>query len=515
MDLGVLIEGVEVRAVHGPLSVRVCDVTEDSRTIVPGSLFVARRGEVSDGRRFAAQAVAAGAVAVLSDGEPIESTDGDGCMAGITWVVAADVPRAVAVVAERFFGEPSRELKLIGVTGTNGKTTVSWLIQRMLRAAGVPCGLVGTVVVDDGVEVASASLTTPPALEMSRTLGIMVEAGLEAAVMEVSSHALAQGRASALAFDAAVFTNLTGDHLDYHGTIESYAAAKAALFERLGADGVAIVNCDDPAHERMLRASDAKAMRCSMGGDGTCSARVIGMDVGGSRLLLYGPWGRMEVSVPFIGEHNAMNVLQAMAACYAVGVTEVSELAGLVGEISSPPGRLERVGDVADPFAVFVDYAHTDDALEKVLGAVRPIVTGRLVVVFGCGGDRDRTKRARMGAVADRLADVVVVTSDNPRTEEPVAIIDEIRVGIERGLDETLVVEPDRGAAIQRAVGLAGEGDVVVIAGKGHEDYQIVPDGMGGTMRHHFDDCEVALAALRERGLGAVRDGATAEAARL
>ncbi len=498
MDLGSLIEGLGVRAVHGPLDVRICDVTEDSRTIVPGSLYIARQGGRSDGRAFAAQAVAAGAVAVLSDDEPIEpieSVEGNRGIGQITWVVADDVLRATAVVAERFFGEPSRDLKLIGVTGTNGKTTVSWLIQRMLRAAGVPCGLIGTVVVDDGVEVAPALLTTPPAIELSRTLGIMRDAGLEAAVMEVSSHALAQGRAFGMSFDAAVFTNLTGDHLDYHGTIESYAKAKAELFAGLSNDGVAIVNSDDPAHDAMLSAREASSMRCRMTvGDAVCSVTVVETGLGGSTLSLCGPWGRIDETVPFIGEHNAMNVLEALAACHAIGV---ADLAGLVGEIESPPGRLERVGDAADPFAVFVDYAHTDDALEKVLGAVRPIVSGRLVVVFGCGGDRDRSKRARMGAVADRMADIVVVTSDNPRTEDPDAIIEEVCRGIKRA-DETLVVEPNRETAIHAAIAMAEAGDVIVIAGKGHEDYQILQDGFGGTIRRHFDDREVAMAALRE-----------------
>ena len=506
MDLGSLIEGLSVRAVHGPLDVRICDVTEDSRTIVPGSLFIARKGERSDGREFAAQAIATGAVAVLSDDEPIKPIEGNNGAEGLTWVVADDVLRATAVVAERFFGNPSRDLKLIGVTGTNGKTTVSWLIQRMLRAAGMPCGLIGTVVVDDGVEVAPALLTTPPAIELSRTLAIMRDAGLEAAVMEVSSHALAQGRAFGMSFDAAVFTNLTGDHIDYHGTIESYTRAKAELFARLSSSGVAIVNADDPAHERMLGASNATALRCAMTPSGAeCSVTVVETNLGGSTLSLCGPWGRIEETVPFIGEHNAMNVLQAMAACHAVGVTD---LGGLIAGIEPPPGRLERVGDVADPFAVFVDYAHTDDALEKVLGAVRPIVSGRLVVVFGCGGDRDRSKRSRMGAVADRMADIVVVTSDNPRTEDPNAIIDEIRCGIKR-TNETLVVEPDRNAAIHAAIALAEQGDVIVVAGKGHEDYQILSDGVGGTISRHFDDREVAMEALRRRGCCALPDDAS------
>ncbi|MCH7961160.1 MAG: UDP-N-acetylmuramoyl-L-alanyl-D-glutamate--2,6-diaminopimelate ligase [Planctomycetes bacterium] len=501
MDLGLLIEGVNVRAVHGPLDVRVCDVTEDSRTIVPGSLFVARQGEVTDGRRYAADAADAGAVAVLSDKEPIEP------VSGVTWVVAEDAPLATAVVAERFFGCPSRHLTLIGVTGTNGKTTVAWMIQRMMIAAGVPCGLMGTIVVDDGVQEAPATLTTPPAIELSRTLGVMREAGLAAAVIEVSSHALAQKRSAAIDFDVAVFTNLSGDHLDYHGTGEAYASAKARLFEQLGAGGTAIVNADDPSHERMVRDCRASIVRCTIeGAAAECSATIVEMGLGGSRLSLRGPWGRAEVSVSFTGRHNAMNVLEAVAACHAVGVADPT---GVLSQLEPPPGRLQRVGRPDHPIAVFVDYAHTDDALEKVLSAVRPMVEGRLWVVFGCGGDRDRTKRARMGAVASRLADVVVVTSDNPRTEDPEAIIAQVRGGIDRALGESLLIEPDRAKAIRLAIGRARDGDLIVIAGKGHEDYQILPDGRGSTVRRHFDDSEVAAAALRERGLEPMERAAT------
>jgi UDP-N-acetylmuramyl-tripeptide synthetase len=442
-------------------------------------------------------------VVVLSDGEPLSPEDGRGAV----WLVSDDVARESAVIAERFYGEPSKSLKVVGVTGTNGKTTVSWLVHALLKRAGMPCGLIGTVIVDDGSEVAPASLTTPPATELSRTLSVMVESGCRCASLEVSSHALAQGRVSGISFDVGVFTNLTGDHLDYHGTSEAYGDAKARLFDMLSSEGVAIVNGDDPAHERMVRDCRARVLRCSLGNErAECAARISEMTITGTRLALTGPWGRIDCRIGLVGEHNAMNALQACAACHALGV-DPEELAEGLSRVHAPPGRLEPVTATNDPLSVFVDYAHTDDALEKVLKAVRPLVDksgGRLWVVFGCGGDRDRTKRPRMGAVCDRLADMLVVTSDNPRTEDPEAIIADISKGLESPGSPRVMVNPDRERAISHAIARAREGDLVLIAGKGHEDYQILPDGMGGTVRRHFDDREVARAALSKRGMAAV-----------
>lgn len=495
MNLGELIEGLGVEvASPESASVRVCDVTDDSRTVLPGSLFVARRGTKVDGRGFVQEAVRAGAVAVLTDDPALELPQ----RPRVALLVAKDVARAAALIAERFYGGPSGRLTLIGVTGTNGKTTTAHLVHQILNGAGVRCGLIGTVVIDDGVCEAPATLTTPPAMELSRTLGVMVDAGCRAAVMEVSSHALHQGRAAALKFDVGVFTNLTGDHLDYHGTMEAYGGAKAELFAMLPPTGTAVANAGDPWTPRMLQGCRAKALRCAVGADGgECVATVGSMTMSGTEAEFVGPWGRFTAQMRLVGPHNVMNALEAVSACFAAGASMADLQRGIEAAVA-PPGRLEPVTGPGDPFAVLVDYAHTDDALRKVLAAVRPLVPagGRLVVVFGCGGDRDRTKRPRMGAAAVELADAVVVTSDNPRTERPGAIIADILEGVPKEQRQKLTVEVERRQAIFHAVAAARPGDVVVIAGKGHETYQILPDGAGGTVTTSFDDREVARAAL-------------------
>lgn len=502
MDLQELISGLDIRVAHAPAEgVRVCDMTEDSRTAVPGSLFIARRGQRADGRRFIADAVRAGASAVLTD----EPTEGDGLVREhAALLVCEDIAKACARLAERFYGEPSQQLTLIGVTGTNGKTTTAWLIHGLLNGGRKRCGLIGTIAVDDGREFAPAGLTTPPAIELSRTLSVMVESGCQAAVMEVSSHALAQQRVAALAFDVGIFTNLSGDHLDYHGTMAAYAGAKAELFASLPETGTAIVNADDAQAEVMLRNCRAKRVLCRMGRGAGSSDAAWGEPVEtgrwGMRVRLAGPWGEIDSRVGLMGGHNVMNLLEAVAAVHVSGLSTEAILAGM-RDLAAPPGRLEPVTGPYDPFIVLVDYAHTDDALANALRAVRPMVDGgRLCVVFGCGGDRDATKRPRMGAVAVELADRVIVTSDNPRREEPSAIVSQILAGIDGSYRGKLSAEVDRQRAIRRAVLEAEAGDVVLIAGKGHETYQIVPDGRGGTTTRHFDDREVARDALAERG---------------
>jgi UDP-N-acetylmuramoyl-L-alanyl-D-glutamate--2,6-diaminopimelate ligase len=538
MLLGELISGLDVHPA-GPggdasRALRVCDLTEDSRTVMPGSLFVARRGEHADGRQFVPQAVAAGAVAVLTD-DPALPLPQAARLRGeppFALLVARDLEAAAAAIAERFYGRPSSRLVLVGVTGTNGKTTVTFLLHQLLNALGVRAGLIGTVRVDDGREVAPASLTTPPAIELSRTLATMVESGCRAAVMEVSSHALAQRRAAALDFDVAVFTNLTGDHLDYHGTMEAYADAKALLFAGLRPDAAAVVNADDPWHTRMLRDCRARVLRCTMAGDaagalhdpGLCAAVVRQTDPRRSRVALFGPWESLEATTRLIGRHNAMNLLQAVAALHAAAPAldpprpDLRGLAPLLARLDPPPGRLEPASSDRDPITVFVDYAHSDDALRNVLTTLRQAMAAAplaaaatapapadvarppsLWVVFGCGGDRDRSKRPRMGAAAVELADHVVVTSDNPRTEQPAAIIEQVLADIPPQARPRVTVIEDRERAIRHAVLAAAPGDAVLIAGKGHEDYQILPDGRGGTVTRPFDDRLVARDALAAR----------------
>jgi UDP-N-acetylmuramoyl-L-alanyl-D-glutamate--2,6-diaminopimelate ligase len=489
-----------------PLDTRVCDLTEDSRTVVPGSLFIARAGLKADGKKFIESAIQSGAVAILTDDAKLPAQS-------VPVLHAADVPLATALFSERFFGSPSQRLKVLLVTGTN--------------ASDIRCGLMGTVLIDDGREVAPASMTTPPSTEVSQSLASMVEAGCKAVTLEASSHALDQKRLDALKIDVGIFTNLTGDHLDYHKTMDQYAAAKARLFEMLPPDGVAIVNADDAASTRMIRDCRAPVTRCRVIEAGAKTktdpevalAEIVTESMSGMSLRLSGAWGLIETTVPLIGRYNAMNILQAVVACHAMGLAE-SELKTVLPRIAAPPGRLERVSELGAPVSVFVDYAHSDDSLVSVLRAVsevmpnrnhaaarlhktagapaRPGTPANLWVVFGCGGDKDRTKRPRMGKAAAEGADRLVITSDNPRTERPSAIIDEIITGIAPAHKSKMTVQVDRERAIRHAIENAQPGDVVVIAGKGHETEQILSDGQGGTVKIHFDDREVARAILEE-----------------
>jgi UDP-N-acetylmuramoyl-L-alanyl-D-glutamate--2,6-diaminopimelate ligase len=525
MRLGELIEGSGATTAPAAADLRVCDITDDSRTALPGSLFIARRGLSVDGRAFVADAIAAGAVAILTDDPSLAAP-------GAAMVVAQDLPLAAARIAERFYANPSRRLRLIGVTGANGKTTVTWLIREMLRRLHVPCGLMGTIEVDDGASVGPATLTTPPATEISRTLAVMVDSGLAAAAMEVSSHALDQGRAAGLTFDMAIFTNLSGDHLDYHGDLDTYAAAKAKLFEGLAPDALVIINAEDPASKRMIRDCRAEVMRCTLSDaetvPPTCSevgasaagaplnaaagdqepltseqvsGTIHALSTTGFRATFTGPWrgGAIDARVPLVGRHNVMNTLQALCAVHRAAPTATpDQLRAALEQLHAPPGRLEPATGSEDDITVLVDYAHTDDALDKALTAARGFAPqgAALWVVFGCGGDRDRTKRPRMGAVAARLADRIIITGDNPRTEDPDAIIAQIAAGLGATPFEA---HADRERAITRAICAAAPGDVIVIAGKGHEDYQILPNGRGGTHKRHFDDREVAREALQTR----------------
>lgn len=477
-------------------AVEIRDLTEDSRTVAPGSLFIARGGTAAHGNRFIGEAVARGAVAILTDHDSVVPQ-------GIPVIRSPLVARTSAHIAERFFGSPASALMLLGITGTNGKTTVAHLTQQLLNHAGARCGLLGTVLVDDGAMRAPATLTTPGAIEISRSLARMRDHGCTHAVMEVSSHALQQGRVSALTFAVAVFTNLSGDHLDYHGSMEAYAAAKALLFESLGHDAIAVVNADDASAARMTARCGGRVIRCSAKNDGADAfIRASNLSVAGADVVITGPFGRVDGRTTLLGAHNLMNLLQAVTAAHAMGA-DIQSIAAHIEALQAPPGRLEpvRLADGAPQPTVLVDYAHTDDALANALRAVRPLVAdrARLWVIFGCGGDRDATKRPRMGAVAAQLADCVVVTSDNPRREDPHRIIDEIVAGIGDIGADALVVEADRAAAIEHAIRHAFEDDVIVIAGKGHEDYQIVSDGAGGVVRRDFDDRIQARRALEHR----------------
>jgi UDP-N-acetylmuramoyl-L-alanyl-D-glutamate--2,6-diaminopimelate ligase len=489
-------------------------VADDSRRVLPGTLFVARPGAKADGRAFVADAVAKGAAAVVHVGD--DPCAGDPAASHVIRIRAkdgTDLVRLAARLADRLEGNPSEWLRMVGVTGTNGKTTMAFLVQQFVRAAGQRCGVIGTVVIDDGAVAEPANLTTPGGIELAGALGRMVRNGCTACAMEVSSHALDQGRADAIGFKVAVFSNLTGDHLDYHKTMDAYAAAKAKLFTMLPRDGTAIVNIDDAWHARMLDGCRARVLRCSVGTDAQapaagadCTATIHASRLGWQDTTFAGPWGSVRVKLPIVGRHNAMNALQAAAAAHAIGVPAAA-IAHALGTCTAPPGRLEPVTTPEDPFAVLVDYAHTDDALLNVLTALRPLVGpgGRLVTVFGCGGDRDATKRPRMMRVACEHSDRVIVTSDNPRTENPESIIDQVIAGRPEGTAAPFTRQVDRARAIEQAVAEARPGDIVLIAGKGHEDYQII-----GTEKRPFDDRLVARAALGQGAGSAVRAAAHA-----
>ena len=492
-----LIMELPLHVAHGPGRRLITSLSDDSRQVNDdgGCLFVARRGVEDDGRTHIDHAIARGAVAVVTDRLPPDLDTKR--REAVTWVVGSPIDQALAgTLAERYHNQPSKKLNLIGVTGTNGKTTTGWLLAHLLQATGARCGLIGTIVVDDGQRVRPAQLTTPGAIELSSLLAQMVHHGCETAVMEVSSHALQQGRTAALTFDAAVFTNLTGDHLDYHHGMADYASAKAILFDGLATNAWAVVNGDDKYTTRILHDCAANVMICRIAGKASgpsdCCASVLALTSDHSRVRFDGPWGSVDLTLPMVGRHNVANALMALAA--AATVTELTgDQCRHLEHCPPVPGRLEPVGldDGGGP-TVLVDYAHTHDALKNVLNALRPVVRGDLVVMFGCGGNRDRTKRPKMAGVACALADRVVITSDNPRTEVHNAIIEQIIAGVPEGFP--VIIEPDRSSAIKRTITEAGDADTVLLAGKGHEPYQEI-----GTTRYDFDDRCCAAEALRKR----------------
>lgn len=500
MQLEDLITGTGCRLRSGKdASVRITDVVEDSRTSVPGCLFIAKPGTKVDGARFIDDALDRGAEAILVQAGaelPVIPPN-------VAILESERIATEGAVLAERFFGSPSEHLFVAGVTGTNGKTTVTTLAKSMLDRAGVKTGLIGTITIDDGHEVARAELTTPPATEIARTLASMRENRCDAAMLECSSHALDQGRCDGVRFSAAVFTNLSGDHLDYHQDMETYARAKSRLFELLG-DGVAIVNADDPRTPAMLeRCPSATVVRCAPAGSSTdADARVdiVEQHLGRLHLRLHGPWGVCDANLHATGAHNATNALFACCLCHTYALS-AEQLTDALAHAEMPPGRLQRISPEHDDTPdVFVDYAHTDDALATSLRCVREAIGARrLCVVFGCGGDRDRSKRPRMGAVAIEHADRVVLTTDNPRTEPPNAIIDDVLCGLNEAQRARVEVHADRATAIRSAIEQASPDEVVVIAGKGHEREQLLPDAMGGIVRRPFDDAVVARDALERR----------------
>jgi UDP-N-acetylmuramoyl-L-alanyl-D-glutamate--2,6-diaminopimelate ligase len=467
----------------------VTGVQEDSRLIQVGNLFIARSGTQTDGKRFLDQAVSRGAIAVITSAAVPECP--------LPQIVVADPALAASFLANAFYANPSRHLKTIGITGTNGKTTTAYLLRHVLNHFNQQCGLIGTVEVDDGKDRWESTMTTPGPIEVARLLSRMRDQGCKACAMETSSHALHQSRVAGVHFAGAAFTNLTLDHSDYHHTMEDYAAAKARLFDSLSEDAVAVVNAADPWTARIIRDTKANIVRYGFTAAADYSARDISITASGSRFILHTPDGNAEMSLQLIGKHNIENALAACALLGEVFKLNVHQLATGFKNAMGAPGRLQSVR-AGQPFAVLVDYAHTDDALKNVLTALRPLTRNRLRVLFGCGGDRDRRKRPRMARIAEQLADVVYVTSDNPRTEDPQKILDEITAGFTPEVTRPSIVEIDRRTAIQRILSDSEPGDVVLIAGKGHENYQII-----GSTKHHFDDVEECERALQGKSVAA------------
>ena len=482
-----LLAGVEVLAQSG--NPQVTGIDYDSRRVKPGNVFVAMQGESSDGNQFIDRAVAAGAAAVVTDSEHTP--------ANVAWARVSHGRQALARLSANFYGAPAEKLAITGITGTNGKSTTAFLLESILKAAGRNSALVGTIEYHVAGKVLPAPHTTPEALDLNRLFRNAFDGGASEVVMEVSSHALAQERVYGIPFDVAVFTNLTRDHLDYHNTMEEYFAAKQALFAGSGTNGprVAVINVDDGYGVQLAKFCKSRSELITYGlSKADFHAAKIEIGPRGTQFDLIGPDDEVPISSPLIGRVNVYNILAAGVAAYARGCP-CEAIAEGVRALARVPGRFERV-DCRQPFTVVVDYAHTDDALRNLTSLAREFVKqagGRVITVFGCGGDRDRSKRPLMGEAAGKGSDFVLLTSDNPRSEDPLAIINDAVVGLQRS-GTKYKTEPDRRAAIQLALSQARSGDIVLIAGKGHEQVQITG---AGTIP--FDDRRVAA-----EGLGAL-----------
>jgi UDP-N-acetylmuramoyl-L-alanyl-D-glutamate--2,6-diaminopimelate ligase len=497
ITLAALLQALEGRVKiierRGDLDVSVGAITDDSRAVSPHSLFVAVKGERVDGHDFIPAAVRGGMVALVSQ-QPVEGVS-------VPFVRIEDSRKALGLLGSRFYGDPSSHIRMIGVTGTNGKTTTTYICKTLLEALGHPVGLIGTVVYQIGERSMPATHTTPGSLELQQLLATIVAAGCTTAVMEVSSHALAQDRTSGCEYDVAVFSNLTQDHLDFHKTMEEYFQAKLRLFTGLKsgvkANKRAIVNIDDPYGHRIIERCPAQVWTYALKAKADLRAESVRLSLQGTNFTAVTPVGSFPIESHLVGEHNVYNLLAAIGVALHEGATP-AQIREAVARVSNVPGRFERV-IAGQPFTVAVDYAHTEDALVRLLTAAQALKTGRIITVFGCGGDRDRGKRPKMGEAAVRYSDVVILTSDNPRTEDPISILEHVEAGVIEAMRQRPHIQyrkvPDRREAIEAAVREARSGDIVLIAGKGHEDYQII-----GTKKVHFDDREVARNAIERLG---------------
>jgi UDP-N-acetylmuramoyl-L-alanyl-D-glutamate--2,6-diaminopimelate ligase len=500
MKLKELLKAISDYKIDNEKDVEIKGIAYDSRKIAEGYLFAAIKGYSQDGHAFLGEAVRRGAAALL--GETYEGFEAD-----VPKIKVDDSRDALSRLASRFYGDPCRDLELIGITGTNGKTTTTYLIESILSAAGASPGVIGTINSRFKGVVHPSSVTTPESLDLMAVIRSMADGGATHIIMEVSSHALDQGRTGACPFSVGVFTNLTRDHLDYHRTMEEYFEAKSLLFrglikDRHGRKGTAVINMDDPKGEVLRSTTVNKVLTYGLGNNCDVTARDVTTDRTGLKAVIKTPEGDMDIASSLIGNVNLYNILSAISAAMALDI-DLDHIAQGIKDLKSVPGRLEPVKNKRG-LTILVDYAHTPDALIKAQTTLKPLSNGRLITVFGCGGDRDKGKRPEMGVAAGEISDVVFITSDNPRTEDPDSIIEQIVEGIRKtrlpGLewrdgqsvkDQGFFVEADRHKAIEKAVSIANDKDIILIAGKGHEDYQIV-----GKKKRFFDDrYEAGMAA--------------------
>jgi UDP-N-acetylmuramoyl-L-alanyl-D-glutamate--2,6-diaminopimelate ligase len=501
MILHDLLERVRTRRITGPLNSEIKGIAYDSRLVGDSFMFVAVRGFSSDGHTFINEAINNGAAAIVGE-DAVDKTVAKEFTARqeTAYIEVSDSREALALISAAFYGHPSKRLSLIGITGTNGKTTTSYITKSIIETGGGAAGLIGTICYMTGDKTSAAMNTTPESMDLQRYLSDMVMNKMKYAVLEVSSHALSLKRVEGCSFKVAAFTNFSRDHLDFHGTMDEYLTAKRRIFHYLDAGGSAVVNTDDPVIEPLVRNTDCNVITCGIEKDAMIRAENISEHRAESRgkgqtvpaglsFTVKTPAGEFAVNSPLIGRFNVYNILMSIGIAYALGISKdvIQEGIHNAGPVE---GRFENIDEGQD-FLCIVDYAHTDDALRKLIEAARPSTSGKVITVFGCGGDRDRTKRPIMGKVATELSDFVVLTADNPRKEAP----EEIVRDIVRGLTRTnYVIQHDRAKAIEEAVAMAGKGDTVLVAGKGHEDYQEIKGS-----RMHFSDKEVLRKEIKKR----------------
>ena len=487
IDIESFLDNLSPVSVEGRLPEKVCGISQDSRLIEPGYIFAARSGARSNGADFISQAVERGAVLVIASKLPAEPSP-------LPLIIVPDFHKALETLSRLIYSDPSARLKLVGVTGTNGKTTSVHMIRSILAEAGQKCGLLSTIGYDTLKRKIDASLTTPDIDRTGALLCEMADEGCGWAVMEVSSHALSQGRMNGLKVAAAGFTNLSRDHLDYHGNFDSYAEAKARLFRSVSPEGFSVINIGDSHGPYMAEAAAGRVTTYRAdGGEADLRVSLLDHSLQGGRFQLVTAGRSFTVHTPLIGVYQGGNIGLAAGVALGFGVDIESIKAG-IERLRQVPGRMEGI-DQGQPFAVLVDYSHTPDALESALKSLRPLCRNNLIVVFGCGGDRDRSKRPEMGRVVAELADRIIVTNDNPRTEDPAGIADEIIKGVKLQDRKRTMILLDRRSAIKHAISIANEDDVILIAGKGHENYQLI-----GGVRRQFDDREVAAEELNRKG---------------